>query len=508
MSQSTNYNFSEPNKLERKALFLVLATSLWAVIRASWPILAIMFVKGGERSLYLLAVIGAITIVTFVAKLINFFFFSYEINANELIIKKGWLSKSTTVVSLDKIHEVNLNQKFVHKLVGLYVISIDTAGSSKTEIEINGVDYKKALAFKDVITNYDVVEKQIVSDFDKEDTAQISGEIAIDTTVKTIKIGLPSLVKIGLTRNYFQTLGLMIAFSFQIIDQLQDLLYIDDDATVYDDIFEASYEQYIGLVGIMLLLALIVLIVVFNLIRTLLTYYNFQINLKKQNITASYGLTDSHIVSVKSSKVQMFLFQQNYFQRLMNLFEVKIKQVESSEGNKNKKGLIIPGANYLELNIIFNVIFTNDLIEFKQFFKPHKRVLFLKFLWLCIPAFIALAVMYITNSLHYSWVILPAFLMIYLLMYLGYKNEKMLYKDDFILLKKGVWDISTIYLPIYKIQKVSISQSYFQEKSQIGSLNLHTAGGIVTLFYYDFNLLQQMANEILYKIEKNKHSWM
>ena len=86
----------------------------------------------------------------------------------------------------------------------------------------------------------------------------------------------------------------------------------------------------------------------------------------------------------------------------------------------------------------------------------------------------------------------------------GYKNEKMVFKDDFVILKSGIWDITTTYLPIDKIQKVSISQSYFQEKRQIGSLNLYTAAGIITLYYYDFNMLQRMVNEILYKIEKNK----
>ncbi|WCM42736.1 PH domain-containing protein [Flavobacterium sp. CBA20B-1] len=508
MSQKTNYNFSQPNKLDRKALFLVLATSLWTVVRASWPILAIMFVRKGEKSWYLLAGIAVITFFTFLRKLVDFFYFSYEVVHNELIIKKGWLSKSTTVVSLDKIHEVNLNQKFVHKLVGLYLISIDTAGSSKTEIEINGVDYKKALAFKEVITNYESTEVLTTHSFDTDESPEEETKKQANTISNTINIGLPSLIKIGLTRNYFQTLGLMIAISFQIIDQLQDLFYLDDNSTVYDDIFDASYEQYIGFVGLLMILALIVLIVLFNLGRTLLTYYNYQINFKKQNITASYGLTDSHIVSVKSSKVQMFLFQQNYFQRLMNLFEVKIKQVASTEDNKNKKGLIVPGANYLELNALFQVIFSKNLIDNQHYFKPNKRVLLLKMLWLCLPVFIAMGVLYATDSLYYSWVVVLAFFAIYLLMYLGYKNEKLMYQDDFIVLKKGVWDIATINLPIYKIQKVSISQSYFQEKNQIGSLILHTAGGTVTLFYYDFTLLQQMANEILYKIEKNKHSWM
>jgi len=503
MSQKISYNFSLPNKLDKKALFLVLGTTLYTVARAAWPLIALMFVKREFKSWYFFAVIGVIILTTFITKLINYFYFSYQVVDDELIIKKGWLNKSTTVVKLDKIHEVNLNQKFIHKIIGLYLVNIDTAGSSSTEIEINGIDFQKALALKDVLTSsVETNQDSTIILSEENDEAIIE-----DQSADKIKISLISLIKIGLTRNYLQTFGLLIAFSFQIIDQLQDFFY-KDDASVYDDIFEASYDEYFGLVGVAIFFGLIAVVVIFNLARTLLTYYNYQINLKDKHLTASYGLTDSHIISVPANKVQMFQFQQNYFQKLMNLFEVKIKQVESNEDNKKKKGLIIPGSNYLELNILFNVIFSNNLIDVKNGYKPHIRVLAIKMAILCIPAIISLIVLYFTDSLLFSWIILPFFSLGCLLIYMGYKNEKMVFKNDFVILKSGIWDISTTYLPIDKIQKVSISQSYFQEKRQIGSLNLYTAAGIITLYYYDFNMLQRMVNEILYKIEKNKHSWM
>ena len=503
MSQKISYNFSVPNKLDKKALFLVLGTTLYTVARAAWPIIAIMVVKREFKSWYFFAVIGVIILATFITKLINYFYFSYQVVDDELIIKNGWLNKSTTVVKLDKIHEVNLNQKFTHKIIGLYLVNIDTAGSSSTEIEINGIDFQKALALKDVLTSSVETNQDSVEILTDETTEKIIENQPADK----IKISLSSLIKIGLTRNYLQTFGLLVAFSFQIIDQLQDFFY-KDDASVYDDIFEASYDEYLGLVGIALFFGLIAVVVIFNLARTLLTYYNYQIHLKDKHLTASYGLTDSHIISVPANKVQMFQFQQNYFQKLMNLFEVKIKQVESNEDNKKKKGLIIPGANYLELNTLFNVIFSNNLIDLKNGYKPHVRVLAIKIAILCIPAFIALMILYFTESLFYSWIILPFFTLGFLLIYLEKKKKKMVFKDDFLVIKNGIWDITTTYLPVDKIQKISISQSIFQEKRQIGSLNLYTAAGIVTLYYYDFNLLQHMVNEILYKIEKNKHSWM
>src|SRR5690606_26135301 len=114
----------------------------------------------------------------------------------------------------------------------------DTAGSSKTEIAINGVDYHKALALKEVLTNAKIATDENSETAQTDETAFLQSEKTTDE--EKITISLPSLIKIGLTRNYLQTFGLMIAFSFQIIDQAKDFLFPDEDeVSVYSDIFNA-----------------------------------------------------------------------------------------------------------------------------------------------------------------------------------------------------------------------------------------------------------------------------
>lgn len=517
MTQHSNYDFSQPNKLDRKALWLVLGNALWTIVRSLWPILAVFALRGFKTETYWIYIaVAAITFLIFARLSINYFYYSYQVAGDELIIYKGWLSKSKTVVKLDKIHEVNLNQKLIHKIIGLYLVSVDTAGSSKTEITINGIAYHKALALKEVLTNAEVEtivdnSEGLISKSTENQLIDENLSSKINTTEKII-IGLPSLIKIGLTRNYLQTFALLFAFSFQIIDQVRSFLSYDvdeEDTSRYDELFyNSSFEQLGGLLILLFIIGLVLFVVLFNLGRTLLTYYNYQIQLKNNQLTVSYGLTDSHIIAVPSNKVQLFQFQQNYFQKLMNLFEVKIKQIESSENNKKKKGLIVPGADQTELKKIFDVIYQSDLAIKSNAYKPHKRILLLKFLWLCIPAFIGLMAFYFSENIAYSWIILPIFIVIYLLIWCGYRNEKLYIENDFIVLKKGIWDISTTYLQVNKIQKVSIRQSYFQEGKHLGSLDLDTAAGTVTLFYYDFELIQKLANELLYKIEKNKYKWM
>src|SRR5690606_40716419 len=114
---------------------------------------AVLALRGFDnKSPWLYIVFAGIFVLLISRLFINYFYYSYQVIDDELVINEGWLSKSKTVVKLDKIHEVNLNQKLIHKLIGLYMVNVDTAGSSNNENAINGVDCRKGLALKDVIT--------------------------------------------------------------------------------------------------------------------------------------------------------------------------------------------------------------------------------------------------------------------------------------------------------------------------------------------------------------------
>lgn len=508
MKDKSNFDFSTPQKLDKKALWIVLGKAVWTIARTLWPLLAIMALKGfREDALWLYLIMLGVSALTIVRLVLQFLFYTYELNIDELKIKKGWLSKSETVLKLDKIHEVNLNQKLIHKLVGLYNVAIDTAGSSKTEIEINGIGYEKALALKDALIATQQ-ESIPVSNDENSDEIEVEKDFSFtaDQSKKRIQISFTSLMKIGITRNYLQTFGLMIAFGYQFADQLQSVFY-NEDESIYDDIYSVASQYYVGFMWMALVIGLVVFIILFNLLRTLLTYYNYEVKLTNDKLLVSYGLTDSHIVSVPANKVQLFVYKQNYFQKLMNLFEVKIHQVESNETNNKKKGLIVPGANAQELSALFHVIYNISLIDTKKYYTPHIRLFYRNLLVLSSIASLLSVGIWYQNLVEYLYAVLGLYLFLAGMFYLAYTNQKLFVEDDFIIMQRGVWDRSTTYLHINKVQQISVTQSYFQEKKHLGSLTLYTAGGSINASFYSYDVLQNLTNEWLYKIEKNKYPW-
>src|SRR5690606_36751412 len=99
------------------------------------------------------------------------------------------------------------------------------------------------------------------------------------------------------------------------------------------------------------------------------------------------------------------------------------------------------------------------------------------------------------------------YIVIISLIFIGFRNRKFYIDGDFIVVKQRIWDITTTYLHSSKVQQLALSQSFFQRKSQLGSLTLSTAGGQISLSYYHFPMLQKLANEWMFHIEKNKYPW-
>jgi putative membrane protein len=57
----------------------------------------------------------------------------------EFIINEGILIKQKTIIQLNRIQQVNINQSLIQRLVGVYELDVDTAGSAKKEGQIKAL---------------------------------------------------------------------------------------------------------------------------------------------------------------------------------------------------------------------------------------------------------------------------------------------------------------------------------------------------------------------------------
>ncbi|HKO75683.1 MAG TPA: PH domain-containing protein, partial [Flavobacterium sp.] len=137
-------DFSKPQRQSIVGIFVVFIYSLQGYAKALWPILVIWIFKFNEiNKVYLVAgtlIIFAIVGIVSYLRYLNFTFYIDQEN-DEFIITEGILNKTITTIQLYKIQQVNINQSLIQRLVGVYELVVDTAGSNKNEGSIKAISY-------------------------------------------------------------------------------------------------------------------------------------------------------------------------------------------------------------------------------------------------------------------------------------------------------------------------------------------------------------------------------
>lgn len=126
-------DFSQPQRQSVIGILVMFFYTLQQYARALWPMIVIWVFKFDEVNkayflLGMLAVFVSIGVISYL-KYLNFTFLLDSEN-QEFIITEGVFNKTKTAIQLCKIQQVNINQSFVQKLIGVYELNVDTAGSN------------------------------------------------------------------------------------------------------------------------------------------------------------------------------------------------------------------------------------------------------------------------------------------------------------------------------------------------------------------------------------------
>ncbi|MDO8317380.1 MAG: PH domain-containing protein, partial [Flavobacterium sp.] len=123
-------DFSQPQRQSSIGILVMFFYTLQQYARALWPMIVIWIFKFDEvNKLYfflgMLTIFVSIGVVSYL-KYLNFTFFLDSEN-DEFIITEGVFNKTKTAIQLRKIQQVNINQSFINKLIGVYELYVDTA---------------------------------------------------------------------------------------------------------------------------------------------------------------------------------------------------------------------------------------------------------------------------------------------------------------------------------------------------------------------------------------------
>ena len=151
LSQTIIDKFSNPQRQSKLGMVVIFFEKVINIIRKYLVFLIIPLFNDGFDLVYIGLVTSLIFVITAVVTYIEFkyFTFKFDFSKNDFIIKKGFFKKTKLSVPLNKIQQINLNQNFVHKILNLYEVQMETAGSDSKEVNIKAIEKNIAIEIKD-----------------------------------------------------------------------------------------------------------------------------------------------------------------------------------------------------------------------------------------------------------------------------------------------------------------------------------------------------------------------
>lgn len=502
-----NVNFSSPQRQSPLGVAVLFFYSLQQNARVFWPMILVFLFNFKEfNKLYLVLGVLFFLIFTGVISYLKYrsFTFFLDTEKEEFIISDGILNKTKTAIQLDKIQQVNINQSFVQKIIGVYELQVDTAGSSKKEGNIKAISYSIALELKSRLLN-----RSVRSTNENKETFPSPIETEqVEPDKPIVSIGLLSLLKLGITSNYRKTIALILLFIFTIYENFKKFV---TNSSFYEDKVDLYVDQNMDLISKVIgMIFILFIVLVLNILRVVIQYYGYKISSQKDSLLLSYGLFNSKSTILKPEKVQITVIKRNFFQKKLGILELRIGQATSGDPEERKSVIEIPGCSDIESKSILKLLF-QQLPKKEYPLKPNYRKLIIAgFIFLVLPIFFYTLIgnFFSPAVFDFAYLVPVYIILIGTVQYFKFKNNKLYINENFIIKQSGAWDISTEIIEPHKIQAISISQYFWHKKPDLGSIVLHTAGGDIAFQMGDYAVLKSKVNLWLYCIEKSDSNWM
>jgi putative membrane protein len=499
METNNKFLIGEPQKQSAASIVVEGLIVTFKSIKAFWYFVIFAIIRLMRQDMMYLWL--GLAIVLFLVVIVgylryHYFRFFIDTDRDEFVLTEGVFSKKRVAIQLSRIQQVNVNQSLVQRLLNVYGVEINTAGSTKSEASIAAVGWEVAQALRQHL-----LPSGVESNGSQSSEVKFPDEIAPLLTIKT-----ESLVKHGLTAKYIESFSLLIAFLFAIYNNIKDVVRLQDEDEKQVDQMITSFFVVNSLM--LFIIGLFILAIGINLVRTILTYYRLHVRKEGIKLEIRYGLLQTRTTLLNPHKVQMVRVVANYFQKKIGLRWLTVKQASSDSDTDVRSYIHFPGLSVDEKDTMLYELF-GKLPHTDHVLKPSLRFFVMKsFQFAALPTVVYLLLWYFDQlQNHWGWGI-AYFLLAMAVVWRLYINSSLEVGQEFIQRKQGFWDLSTTILEPYKIQAIRTKQFFWQRSSNTGEVTLFTSGGHVRFTYGDYKQIKSLVNVWLKEIESSRKPWM
>ncbi len=493
-------DLTKPTRQSPRGLILIFLFSAQKFIRAFWPILLVLVIQNNWFSNKYVLIISvvflpALLVVHTVLYYLNFYFY---VSGNEFVLKKGYLRKKILTVPLERIQSVNTKQNLIQQLLNVVSLEVDTAGAAGKELKIHALDKSFSDALQERLRSRKK-ESAATEKTEQQEVVERKEELVLHLTPA-------DLFKIGISQNHLRAGLIIVAFGFQVFQQIQDIF--KDKANEYSSEFIGYMSQSNWALITFLIIFFMIVAIVFSVLRTLLKYFDFKLLKKEETYRIESGLFNKQNVIIPHHKVQELNWETDPLKKLFGIYHLTFKQAVSGQQNRKNQQLVdAPGCLKGHLELLRTDLFGED--ELSSVPKILSDSYYFRRLWMYfgwIPVILAAlflyaewmfwigAIVWLSASAGYCYLIL--------------KKRYFRMNNSQIRISKGAVSHKWGQMKLYKIQAVEFRQTIFQKRRSLAGLRLMNASGSMTIPFIDEKLARQIYNYILYHTEISEERWM
>ncbi|MER3329970.1 MAG: PH domain-containing protein, partial [Candidatus Kapaibacterium sp.] len=319
--------------------------------------------------------------------LLNYFYFDYSITEQEVVISSGILSKKERHIKIDRIQNITITQNFLHKLMRIAKVQLETAGDATTEGNLDSVSIADSERIREIIRNHQHEKSATVIN---EDGEKVVDKLEEEEENVIFSMSLWETIKYGAVR--FRPIVLVAsAWIFSMVSQFNP-----NWTEELEVILESGYKEYFKQLDIFSIIlyaivgVLLVLLIswILDILLTVNTYFKFKLVSERGKLLTSQGLFSSQKGAIPLKKLQMMVIKSNPITRKLNFYRLDLQTAGfgGGDGTKAKSETAIPFAKFSQVKEIINKIRTVELPEVFTKVSPKSiRRAVVKYLLFSIP---------------------------------------------------------------------------------------------------------------------------
>ncbi len=414
--------------------------------------------RGGNGEIVQLVLSLGVIIAVFMIGILTWWRYTYRLEEDELRIEYGVLIRKKRYIPLERIQSLDLSEGLLQRPFGLVKMKVETAGSSGAG---------EAEAVLTAISKKDAAFIQQAFSAAKNNPSEM--ETALQNREVIYKISLGELLLLASTSG---GAGVVISAVFAFVFQFEEII-------PYEKVF-AGLEGFIanGIIFVSILVFIVFFIAwLIALIGSMLKYADFTLIKTEKELIVTRGLLEKRQMTIPLNRIQAIQFRENLIRQPLGLATVYIESAGGSiEDNESARLMILPIVKKARIAGLLKPHLSHYELQ-PGFFKAPKRALN-RYLWrgfLWVLPFVAVPLLFFRPWGYFSLVLL--------ILSLGWSYLK--YRD-------AGWDISsqqlalryrgivrtTVFMKRNRIQSLTMSESYFQKKRSLATIEAVAMSGI------------------------------